>query len=129
MSYTIRPDSQTRRVHVRVFGAGSAAEARQLITELGARIDCPPEFPVLMDIRELEYVLAPREVEDIAERHAGPFGLGTRRVAVLAKPGVLFGVARQIAMLTEFRGSTIEVFTDPDHAEQWLRSQATRNGP
>jgi len=123
MSYTITVEPRERLVFVRVFGQGSAAEARQLIVELGSRIDCPPEFGVLMDIRELEYVLDPREVTDIADRHAGPFGFGLRRVAVLANPGVLFGVARQIATLTEFRGSVIEVFTDPAEAAAWLRNE------
>ncbi len=79
-----------------------------------------PGMPVLMDIRELDYLATPPEVSAFASPDSLPEVFRSRRVALLCRRGAQFGVARTFAAKAEPVGAQVEVFAEPDLALAWL---------
>jgi len=81
------------------------------------------EAPVLMDVRDLEYLATPPEVTSFASPSAMPPLFADRRVAILTRRGTQQAIARAFASkAAQARpGAQIEVFVEPRLADTWLR--------
>jgi hypothetical protein len=81
----------------------------------------PPDIPVLMDVRDLDYLATPPEVSSFAAPDAMPALFGKHPLAILVRRGTQFGVARVFAAKAEAAGARVEVFVEEELALAWLR--------
>ena len=109
---------------VRGWGIDDFASTTAALKRLGEDPGLLPGMPVLMDIRELEYLATPPEVAAFASNTPAPGLFAGRRVALLVRRGAQFGVAKSFADKSEQAGAQTEVFTEPDLALAWLRTDA-----
>ena len=79
-----------------------------------------PDMPILMDARDLDYLATPPEVSNFAAPEAMPALFGKHRLAIVARRGTQFGVARVFAAKAEAAGAVVEVFAEEELALAWL---------
>jgi hypothetical protein len=114
----VRPGETLARI--RGFGPDDFASTNTAIRSISEDSRLKPGMPVLMDIRDLEYLATPPEVSAFASRDfLAPIFVG-RRVALVCRRGAQFGVARAFAAKAEPLGAQVEVFAEPDLAMAWL---------
>ena len=77
-----------------------------------------PDFGLLIDARTMDYVATREEARALASRHAETFK--NLPVAVVVSRAVHYGVANQIAALTDLRGGTLRAIYDWEEAKEWL---------
>jgi len=106
---------------VRGFGKDDFASTSEAMRRLGEDPRLLPRMPILMDIRELDYLATPPEVASFAAPDAMPALFAGHRIALIARRGTQFGVAKAFADKSERAGSETEVFAEPDLALEWLR--------
>jgi len=108
--------------------AGTYSGNEVLRTYVAALEDpaCPPRVEILVDVSRSES-LASRGAEELQAMNelAAPYAdrIG-RRYAVVASPGVLFGMSRMGTTFSEAVGITGRVFTSRAAALEWLRTGA-----
>jgi hypothetical protein len=83
-----------------------------------------PGASVLIDIRDLTELPSRGEAGAIADGLATVQVVGGHRMAILARAGAQFGVARMVSSLAELRGASLGAFTEEGEALQWLGSAA-----
>lgn len=83
----------------------------------------PPDMPILMDARELDYLATPPEVSNFAAPDAMPALFGKHRLAIVVRRGAQFGVARVFAAKAEAAGAVVEVFAEEKLALAWLKGE------
>ena len=105
---------------VRAWGRDDFESTLDAMRRIGGDARLVPGMPVLMDVRELDYLATPPEVAAFAESGAMPALFSGHRVAILVRRGTQFGVARAFASRVEGSGAEIEVFVEPELALAWL---------
>lgn len=74
---------------------------------------------VLLDVSEMDAVhLDPMTVAEVARQNAG----GGVRYAIAASTPAMFGLGRQVALLSGLEGEAISVFHSRAEAAEWLLS-------
>lgn len=106
---------------IRGFGMDAFASTREAMKRISEDPRLAPGMPVLMDVRELDYLATPPEVASFAAPESMPGIFSGRRVAIVARRGTQFGVARTFAAKVEHSGSETEVFAEPELALAWLK--------
>ena len=123
MPFELRVSPGEFLARVRGWGNDDFASASDAMRRLGEDPQLLPGMPVLMDIRELDYVATPPEVASFAAPDAMPAFFAGHRVAFIARRGTQFGVAKTFADKSERAGSEMEAFAEPDLAPEWLRGK------
>jgi len=116
----VRPGDKLARI--RGFGNDDFASTMAAMRSIAEDARLAPGMPILMDVRELDYLATPPEVSSFASPDSMPALFGGRRLAILCRRGAQFGVARTFAAKVEAAGVHTEVFTEPDLALQWLKA-------
>ncbi|MFY9550450.1 MAG: hypothetical protein WAU32_04810 [Thermoanaerobaculia bacterium] len=106
---------------VRGFGKDDFASTMAAMRAIGEDPRLAPGMPVLMDVRELDYLATPPEVSSFASPGSMPAFFAGHRIAIVSRRGAQFGVARTFAAKAEASGSETEVFAEPELALAWLR--------
>jgi hypothetical protein len=108
---------------VRGWGKDDFAATLAGLRAVGEDERLPPGMPILLDVRELDYLATPPEVSAFA----APDGLAAlfqgRATAIVVRRGAQFGVTRVFAAKVEGTGTVVEVFAEPVLAESWLRAR------
>ena len=117
----VRPGEKLARI--RGFGPDDFASTNAAMRSLAGDPHLPRELPVLMDVRELDYLATPPEVSAFASPDSLPELFHSRRVALLCRRGAQFGVARTFAAKAEAIGAQVEVFAEEDLALSWLKGR------
>lgn len=115
-SYSIDPDR--RLVTVRVWGAFTNDDFRDIRASLLGEPLFHPKYRQLADLREVTEVHVTRAV--VASYAADPlFAPGVHRAFVGTRPDH-FNFARMVGLYGEPIGQRVLVFRDPEAAEAWL---------
>lgn len=123
MPFELRVASGEFLARVRGWGNDAFASAFESMRRIGEDPRILPGMPVLMDIRELDYVATPPEVASFAAAGSMPAFFAGHRVAFVVRRGTQFGVAKTFAQRAETAGSQMEVFAEPDLALAWLQGK------
>lgn len=116
ISYDI--DDKQRRITSRLWGAVTEDEVYGHNSQLRRDPRFNPDYRQLVDLTGItEIRVSTNMINDTARDQF--FTPGTRR-AFVASDDAVFGLARMFAMQAEGDGQTIEVFRDPQKAEEWL---------
>jgi hypothetical protein len=121
LPFELRVSPEEFLARVRGWGKDDFASASEAMRRLGDDPRILPGMPVLMDIRELEYLATPPEVASFAAPDSMPAFFAGHRVAFVVRRGTQFGVAKAFAVKSQRVGSEMEVFAEPDLALAWLR--------
>ena len=125
MPFELRVTPNDRVARVRGWGDENFESTLSAIQGISSDPRLAPGSPLLMDVRELEYLATPPEVSSFASPSSMPALFADRRIAILTRRGTQQGIAR--AFVTKAAqaqpGSRIEVFVEPDFAERWLREE------
>jgi hypothetical protein len=105
---------------VRGWGRDDFASTAEAMRAIGEDPRLSPGMPVLMDVRDLEYIATPPEVASFASPELLQTLFSGRRVAIVTRRGAQFGVARTFATRAETSGSQVEIFAEPELALAWL---------
>jgi hypothetical protein len=100
-----------------------AADVAAIMARPGSAAPAPGAS-VLIDIRDLTELPSRGEAGAIADGLATVQVVGGHRMAILARAGAQFGVARMVSSLAELRGASLGAFTEEGEALQWLGSAA-----
>ena len=108
---------------VRGWGDENFESTLASIHRISADPRLPAKAPLLMDVRELEYLATPPEVTTFASPSAMPPLFAGRRIAILTRRGTQQAIARAFASKAGQAqpGARIEVFVEPHLADSWLR--------
>src|SRR5262245_27780975 len=120
----MRPGENLARI--RGFGPDNFGSTNTAMQTIASDPRLKPGMPVLLDVRELDYLATPPEVSAFASPDSLPPVFHGRRVAILSRRGAQFGVARTFAAKAEPVGAQVEVFTEPDLALAWLAGGTIR---
>ena len=120
----VRPGENLARI--RGFGPDDFASTNAALQSIASDPRLKPGVPVLMDVRELDYLATPPEVSAFTAPDSLPPVFNGRRVAILSRRGAQFGVARTFAAKAEHVGAQVEVFTEADLALAWLAGGTIR---
>ncbi len=120
MPFELRVNPGDFLARVRGWGREDFASTAEAIRTLGSDPRLAPGIPVMMDVRDLEYIATPPEVSSFASPESLAALFAGRRVAIVTRRGAQFGVARTFAAKAETSGSEVEIFVEPDLAEAWL---------
>ena len=114
-----------QRVAVARFsGEFDTAAAWQAIGTIKAAVAAHPIEGVLMDVRASEYTPTVEEVNGFCAEFVG--FLGRRRLAVLTRLIVQYGLARVMVQQAQAREIDAEVFVDEHEAHEWLHRPDSR---
>lgn len=105
---------------VRGWDRDDFASTAEAFRTIGKDPRLSPGMPVLMDVRDLEYIATPPEVASFASPDLLQALFAGRRVAIVTRRGAQFGVARTFAAKAEASGSEVEIFAEPELALAWL---------
>jgi hypothetical protein len=108
---------------IRGFGPDDFGSTNAAMRSLAEDPRLKPGIPVLIDIRDLDYLATPPEVSAFASPDSLPELFHGRRVALLCRRGAQFGVARTFAAKAEPVGAQVEVFAEEDLALAWLKGR------
>lgn len=122
MPFELQIAPGSRLARVRGYGPDGFAATRDALRAIGEDPRLPAGVPVLMDVRELEYQATPPEVSQFAAPDQISALFAGRRVALLVRHGMQFGVSRVFAAKAEQAGSVTEVFVEEREALAWLAS-------
>lgn len=122
MPFELRVSSDEFLARVRGWGDDDFDSASAAMKRIGEDPRLLPGMPVFMDVRELEYLATPPEVEVFAARTPAPGLFAGHRVALVVRRGAQFGVAKVFAEKSERAGADTEVFAEPELALEWLRA-------
>lgn len=120
MAFELRISAGESLARVRGWGQDTFESAMAAMRAIGDDPRLLPGMPVLMDLRELDYVATPPEVASFAEPGSMPAFFAGHRVAFLVRRGTQFGVVKTFANKSERAGSEMEVFAEPHLALAWL---------
>jgi hypothetical protein len=118
----VRPGEKLARI--RGFGPDDFASTNTAMRSLAGDSRLTRGMPVLMDVRELDYLATPPEVSAFASPDSLPEVFHGRRVALLCRRGAQFGVARTFAAKAEAIGAQVEVFAEENLAHAWLKARS-----
>jgi len=124
MPFELHVSPEEFLARVRGWGQDDFASASEAIQRLGEDPRLLPGMPVLMDVRDLEYLATPPEVAAFVSRASFPGLFADHRVALVVRRGAQFGVAKSFADKSERAGAQTEVFAEPELALRWLRGQS-----
>jgi hypothetical protein len=126
VAFQITIEPARRRIHVRGQGASSLPEVEAAARRVAALPGHDPGFALLIDVRELDYIMSYREALGLRElmiqlkpAFGGP-------IAIVSRPGVQYGATRVVASLNDLIGLRVGVFLEPAAAERWLDDEAAR---
>ena len=120
MPFELRVPPGEFLARVRGWGRDDFASTAEALRGIGQDPRLAPGMPVLMDVRDLEYIATPPEVSAFASPELLQTLFAGRRVAIVTRRGAQFGVARTFAAKAEMSGSEVEIFAEPDLALTWL---------
>ena len=118
MPFELRVTPGESLARVRGWGRDDFASTTEAIQRLGEDPRLSPGMPVLMDVRELDYLATPPEVTQFA---SGPRFLAGHRIALLVRRGAQLGIAKSFVEKSEDASERIEVFAEEALALEWLR--------
>ena len=117
MSARYRIDVAHRLVITEAWDECSDTDIQNIYRALRADSAFVPTFDQILDLRRVRSFVAGNW--NVCHAGAGVYAPGVRR-AVLATPGLLYGIARIFASGAEMHGHVVEIFATPREAEAWL---------
>lgn len=124
--FHVRVVERGRIVLVRALGP---AEPEDWFT-LAERPDLPDRsrgFGLLIDLRRRETLPSGEQARSIGRRLAKVAASRFAAVALVARPGAQFGLARAVDLLTQLEGMPAATFTDMALARAWLGETLDRD--
>jgi hypothetical protein len=121
MPFELRVAPGDRFARLRGWGNHDYDSTQEALRRIAADPRLTPGAPVLFDLRELDYLATPPEVASFASE-AMPKLYSGRRVALLARRGTQQGICRAFANKASQTGARVEVFVEPELAEDWLEA-------
>jgi hypothetical protein len=123
MNWTIEVIYEPASVYIDASGHAEVKECRRMLDELLSSELWKPGTPLLIDcrkvsVRELHYEEIDLSGMIIQSREAE---LGHTRMAIVASPGLGYGIGRQFKIMTEAKTNlSVEIFEDEQSAKNWL---------
>jgi hypothetical protein len=105
---------------IRGWGREEFASAMEAMRRLGTDPRLAPGAPILMDVRELDYLATPPEIDSFAQPEAVPSFFSSHRVAIIVRRGTQDAVGRAFASRARQAGSDFRVFVEEDAGMAWL---------
>ncbi len=124
MPFEARLDPAEGIVRLRGHGDADVISCAAAVTRVRALPGLLETSPIVVDVRDLDYLASAADVEMLTQPDAVPAVLRGHPTAVIARAGAQYGIARRFATLACIAGAIVEVFGDPDSAESWIRSFA-----
>lgn len=121
MPYTFTIDRAARLALVRGFGRMDLEESLSVPAAVAAEPEFEPEFGVVVDLRELEYVPCASDVVAVGRNLVRLRPLFRNRVAVVV-PHALSLAAELGAAIAAAGGVSLRVFEDVDAARIWVEA-------
>lgn len=121
MPFELRVAPGESFARLRGWGSDDYLSTQEALERVAADPRLARGMPVLFDLRELEYLATPPEVASFASDAMPRLYLG-RRVALLARRGTQQGICRAFATKAAQTGARVEVFAEPELAEDWLKA-------
>jgi hypothetical protein len=116
--FQIEFEVSRRILMLRATGQGDAVEGYAAIKAVAGHPQLGRRTPVLMDLRELDFLPTGDEARTFGKEFAGI--LPGRRVALVTGAGAPYGVARAVEQLASLYGGEMAAFTSMDDARHWL---------
>jgi hypothetical protein len=123
MPYEMEISKEERMARVRGHGALRLELCLETIRGIAQHPDFEPDYRVIVDLRESEYVPAADEVREITEEFRRFASSYQNKVALVASESLNFGVARMISSFVEAGGVRISAFKDMHSAQEWLEER------
>lgn len=120
MPFTIEVDRDRRIARGKSTGPYSLEETLAATRAIISHPDLVEGTRLLWDARERETVPGPESVTVWLDTLMNDYGQLDRRIALLTRPGLQYGMARMIEITADVRGFELRVFEDPEEAEAWL---------
>src|SRR3569833_2785132 len=117
MSAYYRINVGQQLVITEVWDECSDADIQNIYRALRADPAFVSTFDQILDLRRVRSLAAAGW--NVCHAGAGVYAAGVKR-AVVATPGVVYGVARMFASGAELQGHLVEIFGTPHEAEAWL---------
>jgi hypothetical protein len=121
MPFSYRLRFEGRVVHVTGVGEGSVATGASTSAAFRSDPGLRPPFGLLVDVRALSNLPSVAEARSLVELSRSQEEPMERCAVLLVRPGVQYGMARMIQILSEMRGAVIRILTDETEALRWLR--------
>ena len=118
MSYVHRIVEPDHVALVRGSGSGTCDSWVAALQAVAVDPGLEPDLAVLFDLTDLDYVPSGTDSERIAG--ACRRFLARYPIALVTKSGAQYGGARQVSILSEIAGVTVQAFQSRDEAVAWL---------
>ncbi len=129
MPFHVRIVERGRVVLARGLGPADPADWYALSTHPGLP-DRRRGFGLLVDLRRRETLPTPEQAREVGRRLTGVAASHFVAVALIARPGAQFGLARSVDLLTQLEGGMpAATFHDVRPAWDWLRGNLSRFPP
>ena len=120
MPFRYRIDRQRERILVVADGVVDFDACIALADRIPQDPDYDARFEVLCDLRRMDFLPEVAELQAFARSLVRFRQFFTGRIAVIAQPGVRFGMARMTCILADVNGFKMEAFASEDRATAWL---------
>jgi hypothetical protein len=120
--FSIERWQDTDIVVVRGSGAITARDHVELLASLRTACELQPSSRVVLDLSSVDYIPAADDVRDLARSFVEFARPNQCLMAVVARSGAQFGVARMLEILTSFDGVSAAAFTALADAVAWIEA-------
>jgi anti-anti-sigma regulatory factor len=119
--YSIERWQDTDILVVRGSGEITAADNDAMTRALETACETRPSRAVILDLTVVDYVPSAGEARNLAKSFARLARPRQCLMAIVADPGVQYGVARMIETLSSMEEVTMAAFTSMDEAVAWMQ--------
>jgi anti-anti-sigma regulatory factor len=119
--YSIERWQDTDIIVVRGNGEITAADNDAMLRALEAACEMRPSRRVILDLSDVDYVPSAIEARGLAASFARLAKPRQCLMAVVARPGAQYGVARMIETLSSMDDITASAFGSMDEATAWMQ--------
>lgn len=121
MPYSIESLQGSDVVLVRASGAVTASETDDLRFALAQACQMRASSRVVLDIAAVDYIPSAAQARALAQAIASLARRSKCLVAIVAKPGAQYGVARMISAMSEVDDVSAAAYPSVDEAIAWVR--------
>lgn len=122
MPFSIERWQDTDIVVVRASGEIAAADHDEMLRALANACQIRASTRVVLDLSDVEYVPSAEEARALAESFVTLARPRQCLMALVARPGAQYGVARMIETLSSIRNVTAAAFSSLDEAAAWMHA-------
>lgn len=120
MPFSIERWRDSDIIVVRGSGEVAVADNDAMLRALRTACEVRPSSRVILDLSSVDYIPTPAEARTLAENLAALAKPRQCLMAVVARPGAQYGVARMIETLSSIQNVTAAAFASVDEAVAWM---------